>query len=1215
MRYLVGTLLLVLGLHAAQLDPRLAKNWATMPDDQVIGVIVHMAQKADLSSIPAADRQARLHYLQNFARTTQADLLQFLQAKQGIEELRPFWIINGVYLKAQKRVIDQILRRSDVAFVEKMDTVWLVDARRPNPAKEALKKQVDRARRQAELRAHALADASRPEPRSRSFNWNITIIEADRVWTELGILGDGVVVGNLDTGVDITHPVLQGKFLGYWYDGVNGQPTPYDDHGHGTHTMGTIVGGDGPGNNIPDNHDVGVAPGAMFVAAKGFSSGGFGEDPWILGCYEFFASLIDSGVDIRVVSNSWGSSDATDLTFWEATWNWRQLGIIPVFASGNSGPGAGTAGTPGNFPIVIGVGATNESDNIASFSSRGPAPNQNPWNDPQYWPRDDWNLIKPNISAPGEGVTSSVPGGGFETWDGTSMATPHVAGVIALMLSLNPTLDFETVYDILLNSADQPPQGGSYPNNDYGWGRVNAYQAVLNTPGLDAPFVRIVGITFDDASGNQNGQPDPGETVSLHLTLRNLGLRVDNVQVTLSTTDPTLNLIDATSYVGTLAQGDTATGDEIVFSSDPDRRPGLPAGFSVEITGTDSAGNPYTAHDTLVFAIGTPAYVTWYIETFESGLGNWTIGGSSNWGLSDTYYHSPTHSLSNAPSGDYGNNEDGFAQWNQVLDLTDAYYARLIFWHRYEIESGYDYGLVEVSTDGATWDQLASYSGSSGAMEAETLSLDAYAGQTVYLRFRFTSDGSVTRDGWYIDDIEVQKDVPLEGVHMSLLGTQVADTLNGDGDGVTEPGEGVYFFFSLQNIGTDDATGVQGTLFTDDSYISILDGSSDIGTVPGGGGVVTNAADPMSFQLDPETPMGHPYTLYLVVSSDVSVDTYEVHLTAARGGDYLIWELDPTPITGSVLQQIFDSQGLVGFYTTDLAEYLPDLPNFKSVWIMVGMYPNNERIPDGPEAQALVQYLENGGRVYLEGGDVWAYDPGAGSFDFGPYFGLEGVEDGSDDLASVLGLSGTFTEGFSFTYAGENSWVDHIQATASGAFNIFENSSPSYYCGVAYVHDLGNNEDYRTIGLSFELGGLQSSGSGTVEDLVRRMLEFFGVITDVAEGAGTTPRFAFAEPHPTLVRTTATLQFTLPQSSPVTLDLYDASGRRVKRLMARTLPAGSHTLTWTPKVSSGVYFLKLKAGSQTRTRKFVVLRWFAKTRETFGGGHPSGRPPPKSISS
>ena len=1190
MRYIVGTLLLVLGLHAAQLDPRLAQKWDTMADDQVIGVIVHMAQKADLSSIPAENRRARLHYLQNFARTTQADLLATLRAEKGIEELRPFWIINGLYLKAQKRVIDQILERSDVAYVEKMDTVWLVDARRPNPAKEALKKQADRRRMQARLQAHALADAAQASPKNRNFNWNITIIEADRVWTELGIMGEGVVVGNLDTGVDITHPVLQGKFLGYWYDGVNGQPSPYDDHGHGTHTMGTIVGGDGPGNAIPDDEDVGVAPGAMFVAAKGFSSGGFGEDPWILGCYEFFASLIDSGVDIRVVSNSWGSSDETDLTFWDATWNWRQLGIIPVFASGNSGPGAGTAGTPGNFPIVIGVGATNASDNIANFSSRGPAPNQSPWNDPQYWPRDDWNLIKPNISAPGEGVTSSVPGGGFETWDGTSMATPHVAGVIALMLSMNPALDFETVYDILLNSADQPPQGAPYPNNDYGWGRVNAYQALLNTPNLDAPFVRIVGMAFDDASGNQNGQPDPGETVSLRLTLRNLGLRVDNVQVTLATTDPTLNLVDAASYVGTLAQGDTATGDEFVFSSDPDRRPGLPAGFSVDITGVDSAGNPYTAHDTLVFAIGTPAYVTWYLETFENGLGNWTVGGSSNWGLATTNYHSPTHSLSNAPTGEYGNNEDGYALWNQVLDLTDAYYARLIFWHQYEIESGYDYGLVEVSTDGSTWEPLTSYSGNSDGMEAETLSLNAYAGQTLHLRFRFTSDGSVTRDGWYLDDIAVQKDVPLSGVHMSLIGTAIADTLDGDGDGITEPGESAYLFFSLQNIGTDDATGVQGTLFTDDAYISILDGVSQIGTVPGGGGVATNNADPMSFSLDPSTPMGHPYTLYLVISSDAAVDTYQIHLTAARGGDYLIWELDPTPITGPVLQQIFNDMGLVGFYTTDITEYLPDLPNFKSVWITVGMFSNNERIPPGPVADAIVAYLQGGGRVYLEGGDVWYYDPGTGGFDFSPYFGINPLEDGSGDLATVQGLAGTFTEGLSFPYAGENSWVDHIEADTAGAFNIFENSSPSYYCGVAYVHDLGNNEDYRTIGLSFELGGLQDNGASTLTELVRRMLEFFGVITDVAEGADAPARLSFAVPAPSVVRHATTLAFTLPQAGRVTLDLYDASGRRVQRLLRQNLAAGAHTLSWTPAVQSGVYFLKLQAAGRSLVRKVIVLR-------------------------
>jgi bacillopeptidase F len=254
--------------------------------------------------------------------------------------------------------------------------------------------------------------------------------------------------------------------------------------------MGTILGGDGPG---PFTNDIGVAPGATFVAARAFWFG-FGFDSWILDCMEWIADLVSQGVNVRVVSNSWGYCDQTDLTFWNSVLTWRSLEIIPVFAIGNAPncgysepPPYGTATTPGNFPTVIGVGATDNYDNIASFSLRGPAPNQNPWNDPSYWGRSDWNLIKPDISAPGVNVRSSVPGGSYEVYSGTSMACPHVAGVVALLLSKDPDLSYEEIYNVILDNAHQPSQGSPYPNNIYGWGRVDALAAINALPGPYLP--------------------------------------------------------------------------------------------------------------------------------------------------------------------------------------------------------------------------------------------------------------------------------------------------------------------------------------------------------------------------------------------------------------------------------------------------------------------------------------------------------------------------------------------------------------------------------------------------------------------------------------------------------------------------------------------------------------------------------------------------------
>jgi subtilisin family serine protease len=316
--------------------------------------------------------------------------------------------------------------------------------------------------------------------------WGVAKIGADQVWAE-GITGQGVTVATIDTGVDYTHPALVEHYRGNnhdgsfshdynWWDptGICGD-VPCDNAGHGTHTMGTIVGGD-LGGPLPD---IGVAPGAEWIAAKGcedfdcsegslLSSGQF-----VIAPTDLQGNNPDPSKRPDIVSNSWGSDDPNDTTYLATVQAWRAAGIIPVFAAGNAGPGCSTAGTPGLFPEVISVGATDSKDLIADFSSRGPSPS---------------DKISPNVSAPGVDVVSSVPGGGYESMSGTSMATPHTAGTIALMLSAKPSIagNFNAVLDALNKTAvDRPDdQCGSPdptdndPNYVYGEGRIDAKAAV-----------------------------------------------------------------------------------------------------------------------------------------------------------------------------------------------------------------------------------------------------------------------------------------------------------------------------------------------------------------------------------------------------------------------------------------------------------------------------------------------------------------------------------------------------------------------------------------------------------------------------------------------------------------------------------------------------------------------------------------------------------------
>jgi subtilisin family serine protease len=262
--------------------------------------------------------------------------------------------------------------------------------------------------------------------------YGITTIGADDVWAE-GILGSGVVVGNVDTGVDYTHEALVEQYRGNnggifdhnysWWDptGICGD-VPCDNAQHGTHTMGTMVGGDGPGPFTPD---IGVAPGASWIAAKGCESFDCSETS-LLSSGEFMLAPTDLDGDDPdptkrpdIVNNSWGGGPG-DPFYAEVVQAWRAAGIVPVFSAGNAGPECDSGGSPGDFLESFSVGATDVNDQIADFSSRGPS---------------TYGKVNPDVSAPGVNVISSVPGDGYDSFSGTSMAAPHTAGTLALVLS------------------------------------------------------------------------------------------------------------------------------------------------------------------------------------------------------------------------------------------------------------------------------------------------------------------------------------------------------------------------------------------------------------------------------------------------------------------------------------------------------------------------------------------------------------------------------------------------------------------------------------------------------------------------------------------------------------------------------------------------------------------------------------------------------------
>lgn len=312
----------------------------------------------------------------------------------------------------------------------------------------------------------------RPAPRFlESLPYDITAMGLDQVWkSDPSLVGTGVLVGHIDTGVDGRHPALAGK-IGLFFDAGQGRVTePKDEGEHGTHTAGTILGS--PRDGVP----MGVAPGARLVAAAGLTDYGS-----MLKAMEFMldpdgkAETIDNP---RLVSNSWNCEGAPDLeAFYRGISAWEAAGIMTVFSAGNQGPRPRTITKPHEHPLALAVAASGPQGSIADFSSRGPGL------------FNGQETQKPDLAAPGVDIISSVPGGRYEAMSGTSMAAPHIAGLAAILFQMEPGLTPAKMRELLIRSLDFVDERGQAQNEPkwnpaYGFGRVNALKAVNNLRNL-----------------------------------------------------------------------------------------------------------------------------------------------------------------------------------------------------------------------------------------------------------------------------------------------------------------------------------------------------------------------------------------------------------------------------------------------------------------------------------------------------------------------------------------------------------------------------------------------------------------------------------------------------------------------------------------------------------------------------------------------------------
>ena len=529
-------------------------------DGRTAEFIVLMKEQADVSAayrFPTKSERTRYVFerLTATARRTQKDIRTWLDRHHV--PYRPFYIVNALWVRGDRSTLTALARRPDVWKIEDNPEIPLQP---PTPM--------------------------RPAAGPRTIEWNIARTKAPQVWN-MGYTGQGIVIGIGDTGVEWTHPALIGHYRGWdgsnanhdynWHDAIHPPASggscgpdvtePCDDYGHGTHVTGTATGDDGGSNQI------GMAPGAKWIACRNMNVGN-GTPARYIECFEFFLAPYPVGGDpsqgdptkaADVTSNSWGCPPSEGCA-WDslkiAVQNQRAAGIMTVVAAGNSGPACGTVtDPPAIYDAAYTVGSTNSSNGMSGFSSRGPAVTN----------QDDPNLIKPDIVAPGSGVRSSVPGGGYATWSGTSMATPHISGAVALLWSAIPSLknQIDATEIILNHSAVKLTSivescGGDYnegPNNTWGNGLIDIFNAVNQDQDIQ---VTPTNLDFGDVN--------PGNMAFLPVEVMNVGSHDLVIGIVTSPPSPFGILFNNCSTV-TLLPG---TSCSIVYKF----QPGIPGTYS-----------------------------------------------------------------------------------------------------------------------------------------------------------------------------------------------------------------------------------------------------------------------------------------------------------------------------------------------------------------------------------------------------------------------------------------------------------------------------------------------------------------------------------------------------------------------------------------------------------------------------------------------------------
>jgi serine protease AprX len=463
---------------AAKIAPLVASQLAMGSNTEALIVLSEQADLSGAANLPTKLQKGQYVYttLRTFAERTQAPIRKLLE--QRGTPYQSFYGVNMIKVNASRDVLYEVAARAEVARVEANPMVHS-----PIPATN-----LPFAPGGSDSAKQLLAALP------GGIEWNVAQVKAPQVWA-LGYHGEGIVIAGADTGVQWDHVSLKSHYRGWngttvdhsysWHDATSDRsPTPVDPQFHGTFTMSEMVGDDGVGNQV------GVAPGAKWIACRNMDKHGNGTPAAYIECFQFLLApypmghpeLANPAMAPDVINNSWDcpSSEGCSATTLKAAVDALQAaGIFSVMAAGNYGSACATVKTPpAIYSSALTVGATDNFGRIATFSSRGPVT------------ADGSNRLKPELTAPGVNIRAAIPYQNMYQgyWQGTSMASPHVAAAVALLWQAKPKLSgdiAQTVKYLTQNAAATTfaQNCGSYvgtsiPNAVFGYGQLDILKAV-----------------------------------------------------------------------------------------------------------------------------------------------------------------------------------------------------------------------------------------------------------------------------------------------------------------------------------------------------------------------------------------------------------------------------------------------------------------------------------------------------------------------------------------------------------------------------------------------------------------------------------------------------------------------------------------------------------------------------------------------------------------